>query len=65
MQDLRPTRNGATLQMGPFADPPTAQEQQAMILFGATALIKGWIVAHVRDDTARTVRMIATEVNRG
>lgn len=64
--DLQPHRiaNGP-LELGPFAVPPTYQEQQAMTLFAATAITKGYIVAHVRDDNTNTVRIIASEVPRG
>lgn len=57
----RPQRNGDLLETGPFAEPPTYEQQQALTLFAATAILNGYIVAHVRDDTAKTVRMIAAK----
>lgn len=60
MAEHRPTRNGNVLTMGPFPAPPSVAHQQAMTLFAATALIKGYVVAHVRDDVKKEVCVIAS-----
>lgn len=60
MTEHRPTRNGNVLTMGPFAEPPTYEQQQALTLFAATAILNGYVVAHVRDDVKKEVRVIAS-----
>lgn len=60
IEEHRPTRNGNVLTMGPFPAPPSVAHQQALTLFAATAILTGYVVAHVRDDNAKTVAVLAS-----